>query len=78
MKSDAKTTEVSNDGLRYKKKAGGSPFAAHSWAQATMSCFKCGQHTPQSRGSHKKLLGRSVFVCHACQEKTSARPGSGG
>jgi len=36
-------TKISGDGLRYKSKEGGSPFAA-SGTGASMSCYKCGLH----------------------------------
>jgi hypothetical protein len=56
-KADSKTAMLA-DGLRYKSKASGSPFAAAaSFGGATMSCFLCGKHrtrslmgTPQGAG----------------------------
>ena len=51
-KAEAKTAVLAN-GLRYKTKASGSPFAAAaSFGGATMSCFMCGKHRARS------LMGR--------------------
>lgn len=58
-------TQISNDGLRYKSKQGGSPFGT-SGAISTMSCYKCGQHKPRALGTFKRLLGQSMFMCAEC------------
>jgi hypothetical protein len=59
-------TKISNDGLRYKSKAGGSPFGTEGRTGDTMSCIKCGVHKSRSNGSFKRLLGSTTFVCFDC------------
>ena len=62
-KAEAKTA-VMADGLRYKSKASGSPFAAAaSFGGATMSCFMCGKHRPRSLRGTRKVAGKSQTVC---------------
>ena len=62
-KAEAKTT-VMADGLRYKSKASGSPFAAAaSFGGATMSCFLCGKHRVRSQMRTRQFLGKSQTVC---------------
>ena len=62
-KAETKTTVVA-DGLRYKSKASGSPFAVSpSFGAATMSCFLCGKHRPRSLMITRKVLGKSQAVC---------------
>ena len=62
-KAEAKTA-VMADGLRYKSKASGSPFAAAaSFGGATMSCFMCGKHRARSlMGTRKSRVSRKLFV----------------
>jgi hypothetical protein len=60
------TTAISQDGLRYKSKQGGSLFGESS-SMGTMSCYKCGLHKSRALGSFKKLLGQSMFVCGQCK-----------
>ncbi|HEX5286020.1 MAG TPA: hypothetical protein VFW43_03740 [Polaromonas sp.] len=55
-RADAKTAVLA-DGLRYKSKVSGSPFAA------TMSCFMCGKHRARSMMGTRKVLGKSQAVC---------------
>ena len=59
-------TKISGDGLRYKSKEGGSPFAA-SGTGASMSCYKCGLHKPRALGSFKRVLNQSMFMCAECK-----------
>ncbi|MBL8338118.1 MAG: hypothetical protein KA164_08030 [Rhodoferax sp.] len=68
-KAEAKTA-VMADGLRYKSKASGSPFAAAaSFGGATMSCFMCGKHRPRSLMGTRKVAGKSQTVCApSCKE----------
>ena len=62
-KAEAKTAVKAN-GLRYKSKASGSPFAAAaSFGGATMSCFMCGKHRPRSLMGTRKVAGKSQTVC---------------
>ena len=57
-------TAVRADGLRYKSKASGSPFAAAaSFGGATMSCFMCGKHRARSLMGTRKVAGKSQTVC---------------
>jgi hypothetical protein len=53
-------TAVSDDGLRYESKLGGSPFLGSGH---TRSCFKCGKHRPPSSLQSKRVLGRTELVC---------------
>ena len=46
-------TAVSEDGLRYESKLGGSPFLGSGH---TRSCFKCGKHRPPSALQSKRVL----------------------
>ena len=62
-RADAKTAVLA-DGLRYKSKVSGSPFAATtSFGAATMSCFMCGKHRARSLMGTRKVLGKSHAVC---------------
>ncbi|MDO9400873.1 MAG: hypothetical protein Q7T46_05390 [Polaromonas sp.] len=62
-KAETKTTVLA-DGLRYKSKVSGSPFAATaSFGAATMSCFLCGKHRARSLMGTRKVLGKSQAVC---------------
>ena len=64
MSKDPVTTRVQPDGLRYKSKAPGSPFAPSGvTGPATMSCFLCGKHRPRSLLKTRKLLGKAQYVC---------------
>lgn len=64
MSSD-ETTKIASDGLRYKSKQGGSPFAGSS-PMGSLSCYKCGLHKARSLGSFKKLAGQRMFCCVDC------------
>ncbi|MFM2120178.1 MAG: hypothetical protein RL722_1646 [Pseudomonadota bacterium] len=64
MAKDEIKTTIEADGLRYRSKAPGSPFATGQYfGAATMSCFLCGKHRPRSALKTRKLLGRSQSVC---------------
>lgn len=60
-------TQISNDGLRYKQRAAGSPFGSHSNSNAVRSCFLCGSHKPMNEGCTRKMAGRHQFVCFGCK-----------
>jgi hypothetical protein len=63
---DAAGSLVQDDGLRYKRKASGSPFASGTSSGmhlASMSCFKCGAHRPRNELQSKRLLGKNQMVC---------------
>jgi hypothetical protein len=68
-RAEAKTA-VLPDGLRYKSKVSGSPFAAAaSFGGATMSCFMCGKHRARSLMGTRKVLGKAQAVCApSCKE----------
>jgi hypothetical protein len=72
MSRDDKT-QIKADGLRYKSKVGGSPFAADGRTRDTMSCIKCGLHKPRSLGSFKRMLGSTMFVCGECKPVKEAQ-----
>jgi len=60
---DTKTTVLA-DGLRYKSKVSGSPFATATYFGAsTMSCFLCGKHRPRAQMMTRKMLGKNQAVC---------------
>lgn len=70
MAKDDVKTSIEADGLRYRSKAPGSPFApVGAFGGSTMSCFLCGKHRPRGLLKSRKLLGRSQFVCApSCKE----------
>jgi len=53
-------TSVSNNGLRYQSKLGGSPFLGSGH---TRSCFKCGKHRTPGSLQSIRVLGRTEVVC---------------
>jgi hypothetical protein len=62
-KPPSKTAIVEN-GLRYKSKVGGSPFAiAADPGKSTMSCLLCGKHRLRSEMMTRKLVGKAHAVC---------------
>ena len=63
------TTKISGDGLRYKSKEGGSPFATSSTG-ASLSCYKCGLHKARALGTFKRVLNQNMFMCAECKNKT--------
>jgi hypothetical protein len=73
-KQEIKTT-LGADGLRYRSKAAGSPFAATgAFGAATMSCFLCGKHRPRAQLKTRKLLGRAQSVCAPSCKEADATP----
>lgn len=67
LKIPVDKSEISEDGLRYKSKAGGSSFGSSSSMQ-TMSCISCGQHRLRSFGVFRLMAGVRQFVCGGCTE----------
>jgi hypothetical protein len=64
MPKDTVKTTIDADGLRYRSKAPGSPFAsAGVFSAATMSCFLCGKHRPRTAMKSRKFLGKNQSVC---------------
>ncbi len=70
MTKEVVKTTIDADGLRYRKKAPGSPFASTgAFGAATMSCFLCGKHRARTSMKSRKLLGKTQFVCApSCKE----------
>jgi hypothetical protein len=70
MAKEIVKTTIGADGLRYQKKASGSPFASvGAFSAASMSCFLCGKHRQRSSLKARKLLGKTQFVCSpSCKE----------
>ena len=58
-------SKITEDGLRYKRKASGSPFP-NIGSRAAISCYKCGLHKPRSLGMFKKLINQQQFMCGDC------------
>lgn len=66
MSSKDTYTAVSDDGLRYESKVGGSPFLGSGH---TRSCFKCGKHRTPNNLQSIRVLGRTELVCKpACSK----------
>lgn len=59
-------TLLAEDGLRYKYKAGGSPFL-DSANMSTMSCYRCGRHKSRSLGTFVRFLNQRTFICETCK-----------
>lgn len=72
MSKEAITSKVDATGLRYKTKAGGSPFGVTGAAGGSMSCYKCGQHKPRALGSFRRLVDKNMFACGDCFPVTKA------
>ena len=74
---DEVKTAIEPDGLRYKSKTPGSPFAGHgAFAAGTMSCFKCGKHRPRAVLKSRRILNRNEMVyspsCQAVNDALAA------
>jgi hypothetical protein len=74
MAKDQVKNSIDAEGLRYRTKAPGSPFAsAGVFSAATMSCFLCGKHRARTSLKSRKLLGKTQFVCApSCKEAEEA------
>ena len=59
-------TKIKSDGLRYKAKPGGSPYAVNALG-TTMSCLLCGQHTARAAGAFKSMFNAKQFICFDCR-----------
>jgi hypothetical protein len=62
-KPEITANSVKEDGLRYKKKAPGTPFSGPGLGHSTMSCFRCGKHRPRTELESKRILGKNHQVC---------------
>jgi hypothetical protein len=69
MKPPAQTTAIATDGLRYSKKAAGSPYG--SSPGLTISCIRCGLHKARSLLKPIRVAGK---VHYCCEE--DCRPGA--
>ena len=70
-------TRIEPDGLRYRSKTPGSPFApAGAFGGSTMSCFLCGKHRPRSMLKTRKLLGKAQTVCAPSCKEAATQAGS--
>jgi hypothetical protein len=74
MSKESSKTEIDGDGLRYRSKVPGSPFASTgAFGTATMSCFLCGKHRPRSMLKTRRLLGKAQTVCSpSCKDAEEA------
>jgi hypothetical protein len=61
------TTEISQTGLRYVSKEGGSPYQGAGGTGETISCIKCGKHKLRSRGMLRRYLNSLFFYCFDCK-----------
>jgi hypothetical protein len=79
MSKPATKDSVVNDGLRYKTKVGGSPFAGATYlGAATMSCYMCGKHRNRQFLKTRQLIGKSQTVCApSCKELDAAQAAGG-
>lgn len=67
------TSEMTETGLRYTFKEGGSPFQGMGSSGEVRSCMKCGQHKPRSRGAIHRFLNGLMFFCYDCRPKKLAQ-----
>lgn len=69
----ATKTVISEDGMRYREKVGGSPFGlvTASPGIACRSCFFCGARLTLSRQAFEKVGKRNEVVCRpVCSKNT--------
>jgi hypothetical protein len=55
-------TQLTQDGLRYVKKAPGTIITTPR-AESMMSCFKCGKFALRTAMTSKRFLGKNHLVC---------------
>ena len=74
MSTPTTKSAILDNGLRYKAKVSGSPFASNSYSgTSTMSCFLCGKHRARSLLGTRKFLGKTQAVCSpSCKEAEEA------
>ena len=74
MTVDPPPDEADDSGLRFRRKAPGSPFELSSrYPHGTLSCFLCGLHRPRHLLKTRKLIGRNQFVCGPSCKELQAR-----
>ncbi len=66
---EADVTQISQSGLRYTSKVGGSPYQSIGGSGHTMSCIKCGHHKLRSNGSFRRYPTALMFFCFDCKPK---------
>ena len=61
----SKSTKIADDGLRYTKKAAGSPFVSNqgSFSGSTLSCLFCGVHRRSHERTTQRVFERNQQVC---------------
>lgn len=62
VKCPMSNTQLSQDGLRYVKKAPGTIITTPR-ADSMMSCFKCGKFALRSNMASRRFLGKNHLVC---------------
>jgi hypothetical protein len=62
MSSKPETNQIAESGLRYHRKAAGTPYG-FSGGHGSMSCLRCGNHKPRSLLSPTRLAGKVHYVC---------------
>lgn len=68
--------KIADDGLRYTKKAVGSPFIGNlnTFGGSTLSCLFCGKHRRANERTTQKVAGRNQQVCEPpCATNSVAR-----
>lgn len=61
MKAPIQSTAIASDGLRYTKKAAGSPYG--SAMGQTLSCIRCGAHKGRSLLKPIRVAGKIHYCC---------------
>lgn len=64
-------TQIQGDGLRYSRKANGSPFKGNG---NTRSCFKCGAHRTSDQLKSFRIAGKAEMVCKPSCKELAAMP----
>ena len=71
-----KVTTVASDGLRYTRKATGSPFVSNhgSFVGSTLSCLFCGAHRKANERTTQRVCDRNHQVCNPpCAKNPKAK-----
>jgi hypothetical protein len=66
MRPNEETT-VSKTALRYTSRRNGSEFQGLGYGGELLSCIKCGQHRPRSKGTLKRYAYGLFFYCVDCR-----------
>lgn len=82
MKPPVQSTAIATDGLRYTKKAAGSPYG--SAMGLTLSCIRCGAHKARSLLRPTRVAGKIHYCCDedcrpgAAEKKAQSADSKGG